>query len=201
MGQRRVFEAHRFAVSGGASRRLDDTLLPTRRFESPAVTASVKRPAAPIVIDKGIEAQPPTVFPGRLSPSLPRIDVAPLTSSSFPSPTTQQSIAPISAPATMHPTTMNPTTMNPSTVNPSTVNPSTVQPPSEEIAAAHGIRQAMVFSTPPIGQTLTVIPELIDAGEIKPQISSVLPLKKIRQAHEMIEAKHTRGKIVLQVAA
>ncbi len=78
---------------------------------------------------------------------------------------------------------------------------STVQPPSEESAAAHGVRQAMVFSSPPIGKVLTEVAELVDTGQIKPHVSSVLPLQEIRKAHEMIEGKHTRGKIVLQVAA
>ena len=78
---------------------------------------------------------------------------------------------------------------------------STVQQPSEQAAAAHNVRGAMVFSTPPIGETLNVIAELVDAGEIKPQISSIFPLREIRKAHKMIEGKHTRGKIVLQVAA
>jgi len=78
---------------------------------------------------------------------------------------------------------------------------STVQPPSEESAAAHGVRQAMVASSPPIGKVLTEVARLVDTGQIKPHVSSVLPLEEIRKAHEMIEGKHTRGKIVLQVAA
>jgi len=77
---------------------------------------------------------------------------------------------------------------------------STIQPPSEESAAAHGVRQAMVLSTPPIGKVLTEIARLVDNDQIKPHVSSVLKLQEIRKAHEMIEGKHTRGKIVLQVA-
>ena len=76
---------------------------------------------------------------------------------------------------------------------------STVQPPAEETAAAHGVRQGMVFTTPPIGKVLTEVAGLVDAGKIKPHVSSVLPLEETRKAHEMIEGKHTRGKIVLQV--
>ncbi len=78
---------------------------------------------------------------------------------------------------------------------------STVQPPSEEVAASHGVRQAMVLSSPPIGKVLTEIAELVDSGQIKPHVSAVLPLHEIRNAHAMIEGKHTRGKLVLQVAA
>jgi NADPH:quinone reductase-like Zn-dependent oxidoreductase len=78
---------------------------------------------------------------------------------------------------------------------------STVQPPSQESAAAHGVRQAMVVSSPPIGEVLTEVAGLVDSGQIQPHVSSVLPLEEIRKAHQMIEGKHTRGKIVLQVAA
>jgi NADPH:quinone reductase-like Zn-dependent oxidoreductase len=77
---------------------------------------------------------------------------------------------------------------------------STIQQPSEETAAAHGVRQALVMSSPPIGEVLTEVAGLVDTGQIKPHVSSVLPLQEIRKAHEMIEGKHTCGKIVLQVA-
>jgi NADPH:quinone reductase-like Zn-dependent oxidoreductase len=77
---------------------------------------------------------------------------------------------------------------------------STIEAPSEETAAALGVRQAMVFSFPPVGKVLTEIAALVDAGKIKPHVSAVLPLKEVQRAHEMIEGNHTRGKIVLQVA-
>jgi len=76
---------------------------------------------------------------------------------------------------------------------------STVQPPSAEAAAAHGVRQGMVFSAPPIGETLAEVATLVDAGQIKPVVSKVLPLQEIRAAHEVIEGRHTRGKVALQV--
>ena len=76
---------------------------------------------------------------------------------------------------------------------------STIQPPSEEKAAALGVRQHMVVSSPPIGPTLTEVAKMVDAGTIKPEVSQVIPLKDIRRAHELIEGRHTRGKIVLQV--
>ena len=77
---------------------------------------------------------------------------------------------------------------------------STVQPPSQETAAAHGVRQAMVASSPPIGKVLTELAGLVDSGRIKPHVSTILPLRETRKAHQLIEGKHTRGKIVLQVA-
>jgi NADPH:quinone reductase-like Zn-dependent oxidoreductase len=76
---------------------------------------------------------------------------------------------------------------------------SVIQQPSAETAAAHGVRQAMVFSSPPIAQTLAEVARLADAGIIKPVVTTVLPLQDAQRAHQIIEKKHTRGKIVLQV--
>jgi NADPH:quinone reductase-like Zn-dependent oxidoreductase len=59
----------------------------------------------------------------------------------------------------------------------------------------------MVFTNPPNGKTLTEVAGLVGSGVIKPHVSMILPLAEIAKAHTMIEAKHTRGKIVLQVAA
>lgn len=75
----------------------------------------------------------------------------------------------------------------------------TVQPPSEETAAAHGVRQAYITSAPPVSQTLTEVAALVDGGKLKPVVSTILPLQDIRKAHELIEAKHVYGKLVLQV--
>lgn len=77
---------------------------------------------------------------------------------------------------------------------------SVIQTPSEEMMARYGVRSAMVYSTPPIGKVLTEVAALVDAGLVKPYVSTVLPLTEIRQAHEMVEGKHTRGKLVLEVA-
>lgn len=76
---------------------------------------------------------------------------------------------------------------------------STVQPPSEETAVERGVRQAMVSSSPPIAETLTEIARMVDSGQIRPVVSYVFPLQEVRKAHELIENKHSRGKIVLQV--
>jgi NADPH:quinone reductase-like Zn-dependent oxidoreductase len=83
------------------------------------------------------------------------------------------------------------------TLKPGGILVSTIQPPNAEEAAAHGVRQAMVMSNPPIAQTLTEISKMVDAGQLKPVVSMVLPLRDIQQAHQLIEGKHTRGKIVL----
>lgn len=51
-------------------------------------------------------------------------------------------------------------------------------------------------------ERLNKISALFDRGELSPQVGTVLPLKEIRAAHEMLAgAPHKRGKIVLQIAA
>jgi len=59
----------------------------------------------------------------------------------------------------------------------------------------------MVFASTPIGKVLSEVAALVDSGQIKPHVSTILPLEEIARAREMIETRHTRGKIVLQVAA
>lgn len=76
---------------------------------------------------------------------------------------------------------------------------SVISPPSTTTAAAQGVRSAFVFIQPS-GQQLTAIAQLIDAGNMKPIIHTVLPLAEARQAHVISQGGHARGKIVLHVA-
>ena len=76
---------------------------------------------------------------------------------------------------------------------------STVRPPSEETALAHGVRQHMVYAPPPIGPTLTEVGALVDSGLITPEVSRVVELSDVRTGHELIETRHTRGKIGVHV--
>jgi NADPH:quinone reductase-like Zn-dependent oxidoreductase len=76
----------------------------------------------------------------------------------------------------------------------------TVQPPSEEMAAAHGVRQNFVSTAPPIKRVLTEVAGLVDTGQLKPIVSAILPLSEIQKAHEMVEGKHVHGKVVLSVS-
>lgn len=75
---------------------------------------------------------------------------------------------------------------------------SVVSPPSEEQAAAHQCRSAYVFIQPR-ADWLTEIAHLIDAGQVKPIVETVLPLSQAAEAHRISQEGHTRGKIVLQV--
>jgi NADPH:quinone reductase-like Zn-dependent oxidoreductase len=47
---------------------------------------------------------------------------------------------------------------------------------------------------------LAELATLVDSGKIKPMVEKVLPLSEARQAHELNETGHARGKIVLKVA-
>jgi len=87
-----------------------------------------------------------------------------------------------------------------SVLKPGGILVSAVQPPSEEEAQAHGVRQHFIFSVPPIGEVLTQVAAMADAGDISPKVSTILPLTEISKAHELIETGHTRGKIGVQVA-
>jgi NADPH:quinone reductase-like Zn-dependent oxidoreductase len=53
--------------------------------------------------------------------------------------------------------------------------------------------------TSPNPEQLTRIAELVVSGEVRIELSEVLPLEEVRRAHELSESGHTRGKIVLTV--
>ncbi len=85
------------------------------------------------------------------------------------------------------------------TLKPGGILIATVQSPSEETAQSHGVRQAMVYTNPPIAETLTTVTGLVESGKIKPTVSMVFPLEEMRQAHQLIETRHTHGKIGIQI--
>ena|GEM_PF-1567914 len=71
-------------------------------------------------------------------------------------------------------------------------------PPSVEIAAAHGVRQAFVFTQPNAVQ-LAELAKLADADKLKTIVETILPLSDATRGQELVERGHTRGKIVLRV--
>lgn len=75
---------------------------------------------------------------------------------------------------------------------------STTSPPSQETAEHLGVRAAMVM-VKSNQSLLKEIAELLDTGKIKTVVETVLPLAEVRQAHEISESGHGRGKIVLEV--
>jgi NADPH:quinone reductase-like Zn-dependent oxidoreductase len=70
--------------------------------------------------------------------------------------------------------------------------------PDADAAAARGVRASGMMTQPSPAQ-LTEIASLIDAGKVKPVVSATFPLAEAQQAHALLEAGHTRGKIVLRV--
>ena len=65
-------------------------------------------------------------------------------------------------------------------------------------ATARGV-QGKAFGAHPDGAILAEIARLVDAGRVKPRIASVLPLSQARQAQELAQSGHPRGKVVLVV--
>lgn len=70
--------------------------------------------------------------------------------------------------------------------------------PSADEAAAHGVRGTSAFVQPNAEQ-LAEIAKLVDAGKLSPAVEEVLPLTDARQAQELSQSGHVRGKIVLRV--
>jgi NADPH:quinone reductase-like Zn-dependent oxidoreductase len=76
----------------------------------------------------------------------------------------------------------------------SIVGPATPPPDAKD----RGVRGAAILVKPDPDE-LTQIARLIDDGKLKPVVSAVLPVSEAAKAHELIESRHTRGKIVLKV--
>jgi NADPH:quinone reductase-like Zn-dependent oxidoreductase len=70
---------------------------------------------------------------------------------------------------------------------------------SPDAPRQQGVRGAGVMVHPDPGH-LSHIAALIDAGGVKPAVTTILPLAAAARAHEMSQAGHVRGKIVLQVS-
>jgi len=75
---------------------------------------------------------------------------------------------------------------------------SIASPPKAEIAAAHGVRQAFVFTQPNAVQ-LAEIAKLTDAEKLKVIVETILPLSDATRGQELSQRGHGRGKIVLRV--
>jgi len=72
--------------------------------------------------------------------------------------------------------------------------------PDEAIAAQHKVGSALVVVSPS-GEQLAEVAKLVEAKEINPIVSTVLPLTEALKAHELNKSGHTRGKIVIEVVA
>ncbi len=83
-------------------------------------------------------------------------------------------------------------------IKPGGILVSIAQPPSAEVASAHGVRSAFVFTQPNAGQ-LGEVAKLVDADKLKAVVETTLPLSDATRGQELSERGHTRGKIVLRV--
>jgi NADPH:quinone reductase-like Zn-dependent oxidoreductase len=70
--------------------------------------------------------------------------------------------------------------------------------PPEEEARARGVRAELLVMSPSSEQ-LARLAELVAAGDVRVEISQVVPLAEAQRAHELSESGHTRGKIILTV--
>ena len=85
-----------------------------------------------------------------------------------------------------------------SVVKPDGILMSIVEKPDQERARVQNIRAVQVGVRPNALQ-LGQIGEQIDTGSLKPAISDVLPISAFRQALQLSEAGHIRGKLVLKM--
>ena len=76
---------------------------------------------------------------------------------------------------------------------------SIVDEPDKAELDAHGIR-GVTLRAAPYAKVLKDLASLIDAKKVKPVVSQTFPLADFAKALEQIATRHTRGKIVLQVA-
>ena len=77
---------------------------------------------------------------------------------------------------------------------------STAAPPDTQKAQKQGVR-AEIMSMEPSASLLEQIANLFDSGQIKTDIAQIFPLSQARQAQELSQKGHVRGKIVLQMSA
>jgi NADPH:quinone reductase-like Zn-dependent oxidoreductase len=56
------------------------------------------------------------------------------------------------------------------------------------------------FKVAPDGNALAVICRLLESSNVRVHVDKIFPLDQIAEAHRVLEAGHTRGKIVLKVA-
>ena len=75
---------------------------------------------------------------------------------------------------------------------------SIISRPSDEEAHRHGAKAAYVFVQPDARQ-LEQLGALAEKKIVQPIVSEVLALTQVRQAHELSEGGHVRGKLVLRV--
>lgn len=75
---------------------------------------------------------------------------------------------------------------------------SSVGPPAQEMADQFGVQVGFVNVAPNPAQ-LEEITQMVEKGELKTFVETVLPFEEFQKALQMSKSGHTRGKIVLQL--
>ncbi|MGB3682358.1 MAG: NADP-dependent oxidoreductase, partial [Rubrobacteraceae bacterium] len=73
-----------------------------------------------------------------------------------------------------------------------------IVPVEEEPEPPRGII-AHFFSAQPDGGRLAALASMFDAGQLRMNLQEVVPLEEAARAHDIVEERHTRGKVVLGV--
>src|SRR4030095_6006023 len=60
-------------------------------------------------------------------------------------------------------------------------------------------KRARVMIVQHRGEDLAVLARLVEQGKLRPVIQEVFPLQRICEAHDLSEAGHVRGKVVVRV--
>lgn len=76
---------------------------------------------------------------------------------------------------------------------------SLLEEPSPVLAQQYGIH-ARKNAIPPTSGLLRTIAQLIGGGHVKPTITQTFSLREARQAHELSQSGHGRGRIILHIA-
>jgi NADPH:quinone reductase-like Zn-dependent oxidoreductase len=75
-------------------------------------------------------------------------------------------------------------------------------PPGERVVTiADEVPGATYFVVEPDQEQLLKLAELVDAGELRPEVDSTFPLTEARAAFERVAARGKRGKVVLEVGS
>jgi NADPH:quinone reductase-like Zn-dependent oxidoreductase len=68
----------------------------------------------------------------------------------------------------------------------------------EALAREAGVKAEYLFLQPD-RKRLGMIAELLQLGDIKPVVGTVLPLEEVKKAHNLSQSRHAQGKIVLSI--
>jgi NADPH:quinone reductase-like Zn-dependent oxidoreductase len=75
---------------------------------------------------------------------------------------------------------------------------SLLEEPDEALAKDSGVKAEYIFLQPD-RKRLGMIAELLQMGDLKVVVGTVLPLEEVRQAHSLSQSRHSKGKIVLAI--